>query len=122
MKTNIASVVILAAGLGTRMKSNKAKVLHEILGAPMILYVVEAATKSGRRRCHRGGRTTRRKKYGKSSSEIATVPLCLPGQTTRNRPCRPVRFARISPNIVTQVIILCGDVPLIQSETIDGLI
>jgi len=44
MKNNVA-VIILAAGMGTRMKSTKAKVLHEILGKPMILYVVETAKK-----------------------------------------------------------------------------
>ena len=44
MKKNVA-VVILAAGLGTRMKSDKAKVLHEVQGKPMILYVVEVARK-----------------------------------------------------------------------------
>ena len=45
MRKNIA-VVILAAGLGTRMKSNRAKVLHEVAERPMILYVVEAARKA----------------------------------------------------------------------------
>ena len=39
------AVVILAAGLGTRMKSQKAKVLHKVLGKPMILYVVETAVR-----------------------------------------------------------------------------
>ncbi len=39
------AVVILAAGLGTRMKSNKAKVLHEVCGKPMINYVAETARK-----------------------------------------------------------------------------
>jgi bifunctional UDP-N-acetylglucosamine pyrophosphorylase/glucosamine-1-phosphate N-acetyltransferase len=34
--------VILAAGLGTRMKSNTAKVLHRVCGRPMISYVVDA--------------------------------------------------------------------------------
>ncbi|MBU0544566.1 MAG: NTP transferase domain-containing protein, partial [Proteobacteria bacterium] len=37
--------VILAAGLGTRMKSDKAKVLHEINGKPMVMYVIETAKK-----------------------------------------------------------------------------
>jgi UDP-N-acetylglucosamine diphosphorylase/glucosamine-1-phosphate N-acetyltransferase len=41
-KRNV-SVIILAAGLGTRMKSDKAKVLHEIAGKAMIHYVVETA-------------------------------------------------------------------------------
>jgi bifunctional UDP-N-acetylglucosamine pyrophosphorylase/glucosamine-1-phosphate N-acetyltransferase len=34
--------VVLAAGLGTRMKSSLPKVLHHILGRPMILYALEA--------------------------------------------------------------------------------
>lgn len=37
------AVIILAAGKGTRMYSEKPKVLHHILGKPMIYYVVEAA-------------------------------------------------------------------------------
>ena len=36
-------VLILAAGLGTRMKSGKAKVLHELGGSPLIAYVCRAA-------------------------------------------------------------------------------
>jgi bifunctional UDP-N-acetylglucosamine pyrophosphorylase / glucosamine-1-phosphate N-acetyltransferase len=34
--------VILAAGKGTRMKSNQAKVLHTLCGVPMVNYVIEA--------------------------------------------------------------------------------
>ena len=37
---NKLSVVILAAGLGTRMKSRRAKVLHELGGLPLITHVV----------------------------------------------------------------------------------
>ena len=36
-------VLILAAGLGTRMKSARAKVLHEIGGLPLIVYVCRTA-------------------------------------------------------------------------------
>ena len=44
MKTKVAAI-ILAAGLGKRMKSEKAKVLHKVIGRPMIMYVVETAGK-----------------------------------------------------------------------------
>src|SRR4051794_5453282 len=39
--------IILAAGHGKRMKSGRAKVLHEVCGRPMIRYVVEAARGAG---------------------------------------------------------------------------
>jgi bifunctional UDP-N-acetylglucosamine pyrophosphorylase/glucosamine-1-phosphate N-acetyltransferase len=39
--------IILAAGHGKRMKSAKAKVLHEVCGRPMIRYVVEAVRGAG---------------------------------------------------------------------------
>ena len=41
--------IILAAGQGKRMKSDRAKVLHEVCGRPMIRYVVEAARGAGAR-------------------------------------------------------------------------
>jgi bifunctional UDP-N-acetylglucosamine pyrophosphorylase / glucosamine-1-phosphate N-acetyltransferase len=40
----VAAVVILAAGEGTRMKSSRSKLLHEIAGHSMLSYAVTAAT------------------------------------------------------------------------------
>ncbi|MDD3803266.1 MAG: sugar phosphate nucleotidyltransferase [bacterium] len=39
------NVLILAAGLGTRMKSNKPKVMHKILGKPILEYIIDASSK-----------------------------------------------------------------------------
>ncbi len=39
----VAAVVVLAAGGGTRMKSAKSKLLHEVAGKPMLSYAVSAA-------------------------------------------------------------------------------
>lgn len=39
----MTDVMILAAGLGTRMKSRRAKVLHELAGRPLVAHVVRAA-------------------------------------------------------------------------------
>ena len=44
MKT---AAIILAAGAGTRMKSEKPKVAHEVLGKPLVNWVVDAAEKAG---------------------------------------------------------------------------
>jgi bifunctional UDP-N-acetylglucosamine pyrophosphorylase/glucosamine-1-phosphate N-acetyltransferase len=37
------NVLVMAAGLGTRMKSNRAKVLHELGGSPLIAHVTRTA-------------------------------------------------------------------------------
>lgn len=39
------NVVILAAGFGSRMKSDRHKMLHEIAGVPMVQYVIDVARK-----------------------------------------------------------------------------
>lgn len=42
-----AAAVVLAAGIGTRMKSRQPKVLHPIAGRPMVWYVLAALTEAG---------------------------------------------------------------------------
>ena len=42
-----AKALILAAGAGTRMKSEKPKVAHEVLGKPLVRWVVDAAHDAG---------------------------------------------------------------------------
>ncbi len=44
MSTNNTATIILAAGLGTRMRSKRAKVLHEVGGEPMIVRVLRKTT------------------------------------------------------------------------------
>ena len=39
-----AIAVILAAGMGTRMRSERPKLLHPLCGRPMLAYVIDAAT------------------------------------------------------------------------------
>ena len=41
------SVIILAAGKGTRLKSELAKPLHQVAGRPLIDWVIDAATTAG---------------------------------------------------------------------------
>ncbi len=41
------AAIVLAAGAGTRMKSKKPKVAHEVLGRPLVSWVLEAAKQAG---------------------------------------------------------------------------
>ena len=119
MKKNIA-IVILAAGMGTRMKSDKAKVLHEITDRPMIIYVVEAARKVAGDNVivvigHQGPKVRQ--------SLSGTGDLIFAHQDQQLGTAHAVLCAL--PHIPAQceeVVILCGDVPLIQSETIINLV
>jgi bifunctional UDP-N-acetylglucosamine pyrophosphorylase/glucosamine-1-phosphate N-acetyltransferase len=43
MQNKPISIVILAAGKGSRMKSTKAKVLHNISGKPMLYHIIKAS-------------------------------------------------------------------------------
>jgi bifunctional UDP-N-acetylglucosamine pyrophosphorylase/glucosamine-1-phosphate N-acetyltransferase len=45
--TNPIAAIILAAGMGTRMKSDLHKVLHPIAGRPMLLHLIDAFDAAG---------------------------------------------------------------------------
>ncbi len=52
MSNSAMSVVILAAGKGTRMYSDLPKVLHPLAGKPMVQHVIDAAMKLGAKNVH----------------------------------------------------------------------
>jgi UDP-N-acetylglucosamine diphosphorylase/glucosamine-1-phosphate N-acetyltransferase len=119
MRKNVA-VIILAAGMGTRMKSNKAKVLHEVQGKPMILYVVETARKIA------GDNVivvigNQAETVRTAVAESAELLFAYQDQQLGTGHAVLCALPQI-PEPCDYVIILCGDVPLIQAETIDDLV
>ena len=114
-------VVILAAGQGTRMRSGLPKVLHPIAGQAMVRHVIAAAAAMNAQK------TVVVVGHGASVVEGALSGL-------------GVQFAEQSPQLGTghavqmalpqlqpmpkdgQVLILYGDVPLIQSTTLNALL
>jgi UDP-N-acetylglucosamine diphosphorylase/glucosamine-1-phosphate N-acetyltransferase len=110
------AIVILAAGLGTRMKSNNAKVLHEIMGRPMILYVVETAQSIvGNNIVVVVGHQAEKVK----DTVAARGDLHYAYQERQLGTGHAVMCAMSSlPKGIRHVVILCGDVPLLQEETL----
>jgi UDP-N-acetylglucosamine diphosphorylase/glucosamine-1-phosphate N-acetyltransferase len=112
--------IVLAAGLGKRMKSDKAKVLHDVLGKPMVHYVLEIAIQFAERNVYvivgyqsEIVRSSIEKKfdvhYVCQEKQLGTghaVSCALP---------------YLEPQI-RQIVILCGDTPLISHSTISLLI
>jgi len=114
------AVIILAAGLGTRMKSSKAKVLHEILGKPMVMYVVEVAKKIA------GDNVVlvignQAEKVRKVVSEQTDALFALQEEQLGTGHAVMCAIPQI-PDHVREVIILCGDVPLLTEKTLTGLL
>ena len=114
------AIIILAAGKGTRMKSEKAKVLHSVSGCPMIMHVVETAAKvTGKEIIIVIGHQA--ESVRSVVSEKADVKFAL--QMEQNGTGHAVQCAlpELSEKCAN-VVILSGDVPLIKSITISGLI
>ena len=114
------TIIILAAGKGTRMKSDTAKVLHTISGRPMIMYVVETAVKlTGSNVIVVVG--TQADEVKKIVSTKVDVKFAL--QKKQKGTGHAVKCALpVLPSYCSDVIILCGDVPLIKSSTIQSLV
>jgi bifunctional UDP-N-acetylglucosamine pyrophosphorylase/glucosamine-1-phosphate N-acetyltransferase/UDP-N-acetylglucosamine pyrophosphorylase len=111
--------VILAAGLGKRMKSDKAKVLHEINGQPMIMYILETAKKiTGNNIVVVVGNQA--EKVSKVISKKYNVMFAL--QKEQLGTGHAVKCALpFLPEYSEQVLILCGDVSLLTFDTVKKL-
>ena len=116
-------VVIMAAGKGTRMKSLRPKVLHRLAGKPLVNHVIDCATRLQARRAvvitgHQAEQV-----------EAALAPLAMGAL--------PLQFVRQMPQLGTGhavqqavpvldddgvTLVLSGDVPLTQADTLHALL
>ncbi|KPA19234.1 bifunctional N-acetylglucosamine-1-phosphate uridyltransferase/glucosamine-1-phosphate acetyltransferase [Candidatus Magnetomorum sp. HK-1] len=114
------SIIILAAGKGKRMKSSKAKVLHDICEKPMILYVLDAAKKVTSNIVivvgHQAAEVKKiiEKKYTDVLFAIQKEQL---GTGHAVQCALPLVSSEIE-----DIVVLCGDVPLISSQKVNDLI
>jgi bifunctional UDP-N-acetylglucosamine pyrophosphorylase/glucosamine-1-phosphate N-acetyltransferase len=112
--------IILAAGEGTRMKSDIPKTLHKVCGKEMIKYVIEAAENSGIEKnivvLGHG-----KEKVGHNIKDMNVITVEQPiGANAPYGTGFAVMSALDFINDDDTVIILCGDGPLIRKETLSA--
>ncbi|HKO48350.1 MAG TPA: bifunctional UDP-N-acetylglucosamine diphosphorylase/glucosamine-1-phosphate N-acetyltransferase GlmU [Polyangiaceae bacterium] len=113
------TAVILAAGLGTRMKSALPKVLHPIAGRPLLHYAVRAAFEAGVERAvvvtsgHEQIDQLLAQDFGNRVATVVQNPPRGTGDAAR------IGIERVETD---RVLILCGDTPLVQAEQLALLV
>ncbi len=118
-------VIIMAAGLGKRMKSKLAKVLHPVAGKPMVLYVVDVACRLGEQGValivgHQGAEV--RKAVEASGRRVAVAEQTKQlGTGHAVLQARPVFTDDVSRH-PTRFLILNGDTPLLTEGTVRELL
>jgi len=116
---NVAAI-ILAAGKGTRMKSSVVKVLHPVAGRPMILWPVAAARAAGAAPVVLvvGHQADAVRSMFQADPDIRTALQAEQLGTGHAVACARGELADFNGT----VLILCGDTPLLRSETVRDLI
>jgi bifunctional UDP-N-acetylglucosamine pyrophosphorylase/glucosamine-1-phosphate N-acetyltransferase len=118
MTANDLTIVILAAGKGTRLKSSLAKVLHRAGGRTLVEHVV------------RVGAALKAKKtvvvVGHQAEQVAAVVEPLGAETVLQQPQHgtghAMHVARRALGNAKLVVVLPGDAPLVRAETLKALI
>jgi bifunctional UDP-N-acetylglucosamine pyrophosphorylase/glucosamine-1-phosphate N-acetyltransferase len=124
-------VIVMAAGLGTRMRSDHAKVLHHVAGRPMILYATDLALQLAGHRVavvvgHQADRVRQvidanvaDRPEAKSMHIVEQAERLGTGHAVMQS--RPVFDAEIKTRPVNYLI-LNGDTPLLKEETVRRLL
>jgi bifunctional UDP-N-acetylglucosamine pyrophosphorylase / glucosamine-1-phosphate N-acetyltransferase len=117
------SAIILAAGQGTRMKSDLPKVLHSVLGLPMYAHVVRAVLAAG------VTRVVVVVGHGREAVEAdvkarfdARVSCVLQERQLGTGDAVRAGLAGLSADYDGWVLALCGDTPLVHEELVRALL
>lgn len=116
---SVAAALILAAGKGTRMKSGLVKVLHELAGMPMLGWPLSAARQAGAGRIvvvagHQADLVQQ------SFSSDAGIALALQEEQLGTGHAVSCAMGQLD-GLSGSVLILCGDTPLLTSDTLRRL-
>lgn len=112
--------LILAAGKSTRMNTKLAKVLHEVCGRPMLAYVLDACRAAGVEKIYvivGYGKEQIIERFGEDA-DLEFVEQSEQKGTGHAVMCCEEKIK----DFTGQTLILCGDGPLIRTETLVTLL
>jgi len=112
------AVVVLAAGKGTRMKSRLPKVLHPLLGRPLVEYAARASQEAG------AERVVVVIGHGAEAVSEALMPLGVQTAVQEEQLGTAHALASARPALADwsgPVVVTMGDAPLISAATLRGL-
>ncbi|MCT8343688.1 bifunctional UDP-N-acetylglucosamine diphosphorylase/glucosamine-1-phosphate N-acetyltransferase GlmU [Photorhabdus kleinii] len=118
MSNSAKSVVILAAGKGTRMYSDLPKVLHLLAGKPMVQHVIDTAMALGAKNVHlvygHGGNLMKQTLSDQTLNWVLQAEQLGTGHAMQ----------QAAPHFADDedILILYGDVPLIGTDTLERLL
>ena len=115
---NPLAIVVLAAGKGTRMKSETHKVLHPIAGRPMLDHLLASAAELAPQRqvvVVGSGRDQLERHLGGSAAIAVQEPQLGTGHAVQQAEAALAGFSG-------DVLILYGDVPFVSAETMRAMI
>jgi bifunctional UDP-N-acetylglucosamine pyrophosphorylase/glucosamine-1-phosphate N-acetyltransferase len=110
------TVLVLAAGQGTRMRSATPKVLHDLCGVPMVLWPVRAALAAG------AGRVVVVDSPTGALADVLPEGVGHVLQTQPDGTGGAARAAAAEIDPAAPVVVLSGDVPLVSAAAIGELV
>ncbi|MFA5498945.1 MAG: sugar phosphate nucleotidyltransferase [Candidatus Cloacimonadia bacterium] len=112
--------IVLAAGKGTRMKSERAKVVFQMAEKPLVERVVNTAISMN---CNKIGVVVGYRKEEVMNALPENDKITFVEQIEQNGTGHAVLMAReLFENYEGDLFILCGDVPLLSKNTLDKLL
>lgn len=116
--TTKLAIVIMAAGKGTRLNSRRPKVLHEVGGKPLLSHVIKTA---GRLAENEDIYAIVGHQAERVREAVAGTGVQFIEQTEQRGTGHAIQCAREAISGYEHILVLSGDVPLIQAETLRHL-
>ncbi len=112
--------IILAAGISSRMKARVSKVLHEVCGRPMLAFVLDACRAAGAGKIYIvvGSGAEQIKERFASEKDVVWCRQDEQKGTAHAVLCCKEQLA----DFEGETFVICGDMPLVQAQTLKALI